>query len=74
MKTFLLLVAVGLLGGSCPAAEPEFSDVFASARDGYKSVRIPSVIIPDRWPEVDPPPTTAATRNLGFSTDRLDQS
>ena len=27
------------------ASEPEFSDVFLAGMDGYKSVRIPSVVV-----------------------------
>ncbi len=38
---FLAAVFFANAGG---AAEPEFSDVFIAGRDGYKSVRIPSVV------------------------------
>lgn len=33
------------LVGHAYAAEPEFSDVFTSGREGYKSIRIPSVVV-----------------------------
>lgn len=45
MKTLILLGTVYALVNSCFAAEPEFSDVFVSGQDGYKSIRIPSVVV-----------------------------
>jgi len=39
------MLVVVLLFGRCMAAEPEFSDVFLSDKEGYKSIRIPSVIV-----------------------------
>ena len=45
MKVFILLAAAGFIVGSCDAAEPEFSAVFVSGQDGYKSIRIPSVVV-----------------------------
>ena len=42
----LLLCVVGIGAGRlCIASEPEFSDVFTAGRDGYKSIRIPSVVV-----------------------------
>ncbi len=40
LTAVLLLVAASLF-----AAEPEFSDVFTAKKDGYPSIRIPSVIV-----------------------------
>lgn len=39
------LVALLCGGGAAAAAEPEFFDVFTARRDGYKSIRIPSVVV-----------------------------
>ena len=44
MKTLTLLALVFVLGGSGLAAELEFSDVFTSGQEGYKSIRIPAVV------------------------------
>jgi sialidase-1 len=42
----LLLALVGLFHcGGAVAVEPEFSDVFIARTDGYKSIRIPSVVV-----------------------------
>ena len=41
----IAITALCVLVGSCFAAEPEFSDVFVSGQDGYKSIRIPSVVV-----------------------------
>jgi len=40
----LALVALFRCGGVL-AAEPEFADVFVARKDGYKSIRIPSVVV-----------------------------
>ena len=45
MKTLALLTLICVLAGSCLAGEPEFSDVFVSRREGYTSIRIPSVVV-----------------------------
>ena len=42
MKLLTLL----LLGAAAAfAAEPQFSDVFTAGKDGYVSIRIPSVVV-----------------------------
>lgn len=43
LVTFVL--AALLHGGTTFAAEPKFSDVFVPSQDGYKSIRIPSVVV-----------------------------
>lgn len=45
MKPLKLIGSLGLLAGSCWGVEPEFADVFVSGQDGYKSIRIPSVVV-----------------------------
>ena len=41
-----VLALVALLGGGAAiAGEPEFIDVFVARHDGYKSIRIPSVVV-----------------------------
>ena len=42
MKSLLALL---LPAASLFAAEPQFSDVFFSGKDGYISIRIPSVVV-----------------------------
>ncbi|MEO7318022.1 MAG: sialidase family protein [Chthoniobacteraceae bacterium] len=44
MKAALLVASI-LAIASVKAAEPELSDVFVAGRDGYKSIRIPSVVV-----------------------------
>jgi len=41
----VILCAAAVCMTSGFAAEPEFSDVFVPAQDGYKSIRIPSVVV-----------------------------
>src|SRR5436190_929706 len=41
MKLFTIFV---FLAGAVMAAEPQFSDVFTAGKDGYVSIRIPSVV------------------------------
>ena len=41
----ILLLSLCLLPGVARAAEPSFSDVFLSGEPGYKSIRIPSVVV-----------------------------
>ena len=45
MKPLLLSVLLCALGFDVFAAAPEFSDVFISGKEGYKSIRIPSVVV-----------------------------
>ena len=46
MKVFPFLSTLGLAAIlHANAAEPEFSDAFVAGRDGYKSIRIPSVLV-----------------------------
>ena len=40
-----LLTAFLLLGAALFAGEPQFSDVFTAGKDGYPSIRIPSVVV-----------------------------
>ena len=40
-----LALMARLGGGTAIAAEPEFTDVFMARTDGYKSIRIPSVVV-----------------------------
>ena len=42
--SFLAKLSLAVAASTSVAAEPEFSDVFIAGRDGYKSIRIPSVI------------------------------
>ena len=44
MKTTLIALIV-LVTVHVGSAEPEFSDVFTSGKEGYKSIRIPSVVV-----------------------------
>ena len=44
MKSCPLLGGL-VFAGAVLAAEPEFSDVFTAAKDGYKSIRIPAVVV-----------------------------
>ena len=44
IASLLPTLAVALFVNAGDAAEPEFSDVFVAGRDGYKSIRIPSVV------------------------------
>ncbi len=41
----LIALAALLCGSTVSAAEPEFFDVFIASKDGYKSIRIPSVVV-----------------------------
>jgi sialidase-1 len=43
--SFNILLTTLFAGCNSSAAEPEFSDVFIAAKDGYKSIRIPSVVV-----------------------------
>ena len=45
MKPLLLSALLCALAGDVFAAEPRFSDVFTSGKDGYKSIRIPSAVV-----------------------------
>ncbi len=48
LKAWLLLrraAALCVLCASLGAAEPQFSDVFVAGKDGYKSIRIPAVLV-----------------------------
>jgi sialidase-1 len=45
MKHIIIAALLGMLCGSSRALEPEFIDVFTSGKDGYKSIRIPSVVV-----------------------------
>ncbi len=45
MKAIPRLALLLALAAQLPAAAPRFSDVFVSGQDGYKSVRIPSVVV-----------------------------
>ena len=38
-------VVMAVAGSAVFAQEPEFSDVFTSGKEGYKSIRIPAVAI-----------------------------
>ena len=42
-KCFVVILVLACLTGV--AAEPHFSDVFTSGKEGYKSIRIPSVVV-----------------------------
>lgn len=44
MKRFYFLAAACLVTSAC-ATEPEFSNVFVSGKEGYKQIRIPSVVV-----------------------------
>lgn len=44
MKLLPTLFSFGLVISAMAVQEPEFSDVFVAGRDGYKSIRIPSVV------------------------------
>src|SRR4030095_3492322 len=43
MRTLFLLLCIPMAGAG--AAGPNFSDVFVSDKEGYKSIRIPSVVV-----------------------------
>jgi sialidase-1 len=45
MKRFLFTALLCVLCGQASAAGPQFSDVFVATNDGYKSIRIPSVVV-----------------------------
>ena len=45
MKALVRLASFCVLASSCFAGEPDFSDVFVPAQDGYRSIRIPSVVV-----------------------------
>ena len=44
MKCHRLLVGVAI-ASAVSAAEPDFADVFTAGKDGYKSIRIPSMVV-----------------------------
>lgn len=41
----LRVVVIAVAGSAAFAQEPEFSDVFTSGKEGYKSIRIPAVTV-----------------------------
>lgn len=45
MKALVRLASFCVLASSCFAGEPDFFDVFVPAQDGYRSIRIPSVVV-----------------------------
>ena len=42
---FRRAASLGVLCASLTAAEPQFSDVFIAGKDGFKSIRIPAVLV-----------------------------
>jgi sialidase-1 len=45
MKLTWLLSVLILLGGRSAASEPDVTDVFIPKSDGFKSIRIPSLVV-----------------------------
>lgn len=45
MKLLVIFVPLCVLCGFTVGAEPEFTDVFTSGKEGYRSIRIPSVVV-----------------------------
>ena len=45
MRHLLITALLCVFVGHAFAAEPQFSDVFTSGKEGYKSIRIPSVVV-----------------------------